>query len=515
MRAILTLSVGASVLDYVAAQNSVPGMIQWQIEKRVKLPPSGQPLHKRGQTYEEVITNERSRGGYFTTCALGTPWQNISLQLDTGSSDIWVPDQTASACSVSRQNPTGCDLGTFNPNKSSTYQDVGRDEFNIQYVDGSHATGDYFTDRFEIGGAHVQNVTMGLGIDTDIAYGLVGVGYALNEAIVGGTQSAASAYPNLPVVLQEEGLINSVAYSLWLNDLDANTGAILFGGIDTGKYQGNLTRIQMYQSSQTRAYTAFIVALTGLQAVSSSGSDTLTSRSFPLAAVLDSGTTLSYLPLDLAQQVWEEAGAIYASEVDLALIPCSRSTSGGHFAFQFAGQDGPIIRVGMDELVLPLTSGQAPTFNSGPYAGQEACEFGIQNITGTYLLGDTFLRSAYVVYDLINNEVGIAATDFNSTNTNLVSFASLGATIPSATLAPNQAQATIAPAYTTPAFNAQQGFGETAKPSGTGTGTSGSSGKGDENAAIRIRTPPFNASALLVKMVSVVFAVVGSSLFLP
>jgi elongation factor G len=219
MRAVLALGVSASVFSYVAAQNPVHGVVQWQIEKRIIPPAPGQPLHKRAQTYEEVITNERTRGGYFTTCALGTPWQNISLQLDTGSSDIWVPDQTASACSVSRQNPAGCDLGTFNPNSSSSYQDVGRGEFNIQYVDGSHATGDYFTDRFEIGGARVQNVTMGLGIDTDIAYGLVGVGYALNEAIVGGTQSAASAYPNLPVVMQDEGLINSVAYSLWLNDL--------------------------------------------------------------------------------------------------------------------------------------------------------------------------------------------------------------------------------------------------------------------------------------------------------
>jgi hypothetical protein len=62
-------------------------------------------------------------------------------------------------------------------------------------------------------------MTMGLGIETDIAYGLVGVGYALNEAIVGNTQKTSSAYPNLPVNMMEEGLINTVAYSLWLNDL--------------------------------------------------------------------------------------------------------------------------------------------------------------------------------------------------------------------------------------------------------------------------------------------------------
>jgi elongation factor G len=86
-------------------------------------------------------------------------------------------------------------------------------------VDGSSSKGDYFTDAFEIGGATLSNLTMGLGRRTDIAYGLVGVGYAVNEAIVGTTQSLSSVYPNLPVDMVNEGLINTVAYSLWLNDL--------------------------------------------------------------------------------------------------------------------------------------------------------------------------------------------------------------------------------------------------------------------------------------------------------
>lgn len=522
MVAMRALALGAIVLGSIAsASKPVPGVVQWQIEKKVIVPPrQNELLRKRGDTYEEVITNERFRGGYFTTCALGTPFQNVSLQLDTGSSDVWVPDVAAEACTANGQAADGCDLGAFNQNRSSTYRDVGRGEFNIQYVDGSHSKGDYFTDRFEIGGAVVQNMTMGLGIDTDIAYGLAGVGYALNEAIVAGTQSASSAYPNLPVVMQQEGLINSVAYSLWLNDLDANTGSILFGGIDTAKYEGDLTRIDIYQDPRTRQYTSFIVALTSLQAVSVTGSDTLTSTIFPIPVVLDSGTTLSYLPSDLAQQAWHEAGAVWESQVEMAIIPCSRASSGGHFAFGFGGPDGPVIRVGMDELVLPLTQGQAPVFDSGPYSGQDACEFGIQNITGgIYLLGDTFLRSAYVVYDLVNNQIGIAATDFNSTATNVVAFPSLGATIPSATIAPNQNRATDKPSYTTPAYSAMKGFGETATPtavpSGSGGGGNGNGGNdggdgGDENAGMK--APPFDRSGVVVMGVTMVFVMLGSGI---
>jgi elongation factor G len=108
---------------------------------------------------------------------------------------------------------------TVNPSQSTSFKVVGEGDFDIEYLDGSSSRGDYFTDIFEIGGATLQNMTMGLGISTDISYGLVGVGYATNEAIVGNSQSLSSVYPNLPVHMVNEGLISTVAYSLWLNDL--------------------------------------------------------------------------------------------------------------------------------------------------------------------------------------------------------------------------------------------------------------------------------------------------------
>lgn len=121
------------------------------------------------------------------------------------------------------------DPNPVSPRRSSTFEIVGKGKFKIAYVDGSGSKGDYFTDVFEIGGAVVNNMTMGLGIDTDIPYGLVGVGYALNEAIVGNTQSATAAYPNLPVNMVNAGLINTVAYSLWLNDLGKSREILLKG----------------------------------------------------------------------------------------------------------------------------------------------------------------------------------------------------------------------------------------------------------------------------------------------
>ena len=282
--------------------------------------------------------------------------------------------------------------------------------------------------------------------------------------------------------------------------LDASAGSILFGGIDTKKYVGDLSRIAIYPSQ--RLFTSFIVALTSLVASSPSGSDTLTSTSFPIPVVLDTGTTLSYLPNDIALQAWKEVGAVYSPEFELALLPCSMATSKGFFTFGFAGPQGPKINVSMDEMVLDLTTNTPPVFSSGRYKGQDACKFGLQNFTqGPYLLGDTFLRSAYVVYDLVNNQIGIAATDFNSTESNIVPFPSSSAEIPSATPVPDQAQATIQPAVTSPAYAASAGFTDSASSSGKKNAAPGMPGA-------------FGASQLLVMGVTMMLVMFGSGVFL-
>ncbi|KAI1502493.1 mitochondrial elongation factor g 1-like protein [Biscogniauxia marginata] len=461
MRTAATLATGSLIAASVASAQ----VVQWDIAKRADGAPK---LSRRADgTVEEVITNEKNRGGYFASCSVGTPAQNLTLQLDTGSSDIWVPSSSANVCaseSIDSSGTQGCSLGSYDPDSSQTFQIVGENDFSISYVDGSHSEGDYITETFQIGDASIENMTMGLGLDTSIPYGLVGVGYALNEAIVAASGRASSAYDNLPVQMREQGLINSNAYSLWLNDLDASTGNILFGGIDTDKYQGELTRIDIYQDSRSQAFTSFLVAMTSLAAYSSSGSDTLSSSEFPIPVVLDSGTTFSYLPNDLAQQVWREVGAGYNSQFGVAVLPCEMENSRGYFSFGFAGVDGPRINVTMDELVLPLTSGDPFQFQSGPYEGQDACQFGIQNFSSDpFLLGDTFLRSAYVVYDLENNQVGIAPTDFNATTSNIVAFPSRGAPIPSATAAPSQeAVASGSGTLTTPTYGASAGFRDNA-----------------------------------------------------
>lgn len=71
----------------------------------------------------------------------------------------------------------------------------------------------------------------------------------------------------------------------------------------------------------------------------------------------------------------------------------------------------------ISEFVTPLLTldGSTPKF---PHGEGAACSFGLMSSgppspQTPILLGDSFLRSAYVVYDLANNQIAMAQTKFN------------------------------------------------------------------------------------------------------
>ena len=80
--------------------------------------------------------------------SIGTPPQKLSLQIDTGSTDIWVQVDYSNAC----QNLTDpCLGGTYANSTSSSYRYVSS-EFRVDYVDETYAAGDYGSETFNIGG---------------------------------------------------------------------------------------------------------------------------------------------------------------------------------------------------------------------------------------------------------------------------------------------------------------------------------------------------------------------------
>ncbi len=109
------MKTGSSlVLSSLVAPIAYGQVVQWDIAKREPLEPL-EPLEpqldrRQAQSIEEIINNDRANGGYFATCKIGTPGQDVTLQLDTGSSDIWVPSTDSGVCRKSKTSD-GCTLG--------------------------------------------------------------------------------------------------------------------------------------------------------------------------------------------------------------------------------------------------------------------------------------------------------------------------------------------------------------------------------------------------------------------
>jgi hypothetical protein len=349
---------------------------------------------------------------YFANASLGSPPQPLRLHIDTGSSDLWVNAVNSRLCSS--RGELCREAGTYSANESTTYKYVNS-VFNISYVDGSGASGDYATDTFSIGGIDVDNFQFGIGYTSTSPEGILGIGYTVNEVAV--NRAGLDAYPNLPQKLLDDGSINTNAYSLWLNDLDASTGSILFGGVDTEKFSGTLSKLPIVP--EAGEYAEFIVGLTGLGLNGNAGS---IFQNESVAVLLDSGSSLMYLPDNVASALYSTFNAHYESSQGAAFVDCALGNQQGSLDFTFSG---PVISVPINELVIA----------AGYQRGEPICILGIGPSGGSVsVLGDTFLRSAYVVYDLTNNQIALAQTNFNATKSNVKEIQSGSNGVPSATV---------------------------------------------------------------------------------
>lgn len=192
----------------VATQPKIFGL-DFKKEKRE----STGSLTRRQNAFAADISNEQIF--YQVDVEIGSDGQKFGLQLDTGSSDLWVPLAGSRVCPDSQS----CSLGSYNPDSSKSFNILDNEpDFSISYVDGSEIIGVYFTDVLTMGTTSIKKMQMGLAQDSPSRdFGIMGIGFQSGESIA--QDDPRAKYPNIVNQLKNQGFIKTLAYSLWLNDL--------------------------------------------------------------------------------------------------------------------------------------------------------------------------------------------------------------------------------------------------------------------------------------------------------
>ncbi|KAJ7854983.1 acid protease [Mycena olivaceomarginata] len=336
------------------------------------LGPNALPKERLERRQAETLTDVNGDELWAGTISIGTPAQHFVIDFDTGSSDLWVPSFACATCSSS--------MHKYNSLLSSTAKHKPG-TFNIGYGDGSQVRGPIVTDTVSVAGVKATNQYFSPATIITGNFDDAGV-----DGILGMAYPSLSQLHHSPVfnTLYSNGAVKANRFGFYL----AQSGSELYlGGIDTRKYSG---KIETHSVNQAAGFWQLPGASAKVgKSVAVSGFQT----------VIDSGTTIMYgPPADVAKVYAKVPGsAVFDSNGGLYSFPCATPPQ---IAFNWGGKDWVISGANIN---LGLTE-DGSSMCVGALAGQD---IGLGD--GVWLLGDSFMKNVYSVFDFGTNTVGFAS----------------------------------------------------------------------------------------------------------
>lgn len=315
---------------------------------------------------------------YTFDLGIGNPSKIHRLQADTGSSVMWISNNTADTTDpyLSREDTS------LKLSDTEYTQFYGRGHVNMTWGSTTASLGNNRIYNMPFGIAHYTKDFNNLG---DISSGLVGLAYPeFNQ-------------PNLPALLKQQGYIRRVAYSLSLSGNNGN-GNILFGGVDHAKYIPPLISLPRQNiPGNTAKYLA--VTLTSIK---------VGNKEYPIdiSTPLDSGASVCVFPDDAFKKIVRD---LEADSAFFQGMPVYDPAKHGDTEVEF-NMSGFRIKVKARDLSYRLSDVAGVSTNLYVFGAISNNEVN----GGFTLLGDTFLRNVYVVYDLDGEEIAVAAYNRNS-----------------------------------------------------------------------------------------------------
>ncbi|BEI82521.1 hypothetical protein CcaverHIS002_0303890 [Cutaneotrichosporon cavernicola] len=322
----------------------------------------------------EVPLSNYMNAQYYADITIGTPPQQFKVVLDTGSSNLWVPSKscTSIACFLHAK---------YDSDASSSYKANGS-EFAIRYGSGS-LEGFVSQDTMTIGDLKVKKQDFaeatkepGLAFAFGKFDGILGMGYD--------TISVNRIVPPFYNMLNQK-LLDEPVFGFRLGDGDGDGGECTIGGIDSEGYTGKIHYIPV----RRRGYWEI-----ELEAVKF-GKDTLELEN--TGAAIDTGTSLIVTPTDIAEMLNAQIGAEKSWNGQYTL-DCAKVPTLPKLSFVFGGKDFTL-------------SGEDYTLNAGGTCISAFMGMDFPPPMGPiWIIGDSFLRRYYSVYDLGRNAVGLATS---------------------------------------------------------------------------------------------------------
>ncbi|KAG9678159.1 acid protease, partial [Aureobasidium melanogenum] len=372
---------------------------------------------------------------YYVNFTVGTPGQLQTVLIDTGSSNTAIVSSNASFCRT-----VDCAGGTFDSSKSSTFETTKPEALRQYYVDGTYLNGDYFTDVVQMNDLQITNFSMGLGNKFNMTFqpytGTLGLGYSSQMVHVWKkNQPKVTLPPSFVEALVQAGVISSRLYSIYLNALDWY-GSILFGGLDTEKYEGPLTTLNFFPGADG-VVDNFYLRLESVKMYPHDGPNQTVVQSAKdrtFITVLDTGTPGWELPTSAYHKVLGYAGVEPADgaypgsgiDDDGFVRPCADvargldNTTRFEITFTGHGTNTATLNLELADLFTPLTSkdGSAMTDRFG----RAMCWLRVTEKPASNFLTTSsgVMRAGYWIFDMDNGQVSLAQAKLRANSSNVV-----------------------------------------------------------------------------------------------
>jgi len=341
-----------------------------------------------GQTGEVGAEDQQNDSEYLCPVSIGTPAQTLSLDFDTGSSDLWVWS-TELPSSIQSQG-TGHTI--FNPSKSSTFKNQSGSSWQISYGDSSSASGTVGTDNVTIGGLTIKNQAVELANKMSQQFtegagdGLLGLAWgSINTVTPTPVQTPVENMITQDDIPQDAELFTAYLGS-WRDASDPDQGESFytFGYVDQDVVSGQ--QISWAPVDNSQGFWMFDSASSTVngQTISQSGNTAIADTGTTLALVSDAVCEKIYAAIPGATYDQSQQGYVFPNNVTADQLPVVTFAVGGT---QFAVQKEDL--------------GFADAGNNMVYGGIQS-----RGSMTFDILGDTFLKSIYAIFDQGNTRFG-------------------------------------------------------------------------------------------------------------